>query len=165
MQEYKLEEYPGLNLYIALYKIREEQDPSLQFDFVCRAGICGSCAMMINGPWVLPDLAEDELASIRNLDIGFVFQLHHLLPQLSVLENVLVPTLLEKVPSIRKRDESRARELLARVGLSGRITYRPGRLSGGERQRAAVVRALINGPRLLLADEPTGSLDRAASGG
>lgn len=105
----------------------------------------------------LNDLNEAELAAFRNRSIGFVFQLHHLLPQCSALENVLVPTLVNKQAD-RPRD--RAVRLLERVGLSDRMAARPGELSGGERQRVAVVRALINEPRLLLADEPTGSLSR-----
>ncbi len=102
-------------------------------------------------------LPEPELARIRSSVLGFVFQLHHLLPQCSILENVLVPTLVAKGAA---EAEGRARTLLDRVGLSHRIEHRPGQLSGGECQRAAVVRALINRPKLLLADEPTGSLDR-----
>ena len=104
----------------------------------------------------LLELKGAELARFRNQRVGFVFQLHHLLPQCSVLENVLIPTLVNKKTAPAKE---RAMHLLARAGLSERMGYRPGRLSGGERQRAAVVRALINGPRLLLADEPTGSLN------
>ncbi|MBC8230904.1 ABC transporter ATP-binding protein [bacterium] len=104
-----------------------------------------------------------ELATIRNREIGFVFQLHHLLPQCTVLENVLVPTLVNGNRSSRENSETRARQLLERVGLDSRLSHRPGQLSGGERQRVAVVRALINNPKLLLADEPTGSLDRAAA--
>ena len=111
----------------------------------------------------LSELEETELSRIRNREIGFVFQRHHLLGQLSVLENVLVPTLVRKDLEDREPVEARARKLLSRVGLSDRLAFRPGRLSGGERQRVAVVRALINRPRLLLADEPTGSLDREAS--
>jgi len=115
----------------------------------------------------LSQLDDKELAMIRNRQIGFVFQLHHLLPQYTVLENVLVPTLASKggvEPRPYRNDaEARARRLLERVGLGARLLYRPGRLSGGERQRVAVVRALINQPKLLLADEPTGSLDRAAA--
>jgi lipoprotein-releasing system ATP-binding protein len=88
--------------------------------------------------------------------------LHHLLPQCTALENVLVPALAEG-QSVPAETEERARQLLSRVGLQDRLTYRPGQLSGGERQRVAVARALINRPKLLLADEPTGSLDRASS--
>ena len=102
-------------------------------------------------------MGEAELARVRSEMIGFVFQLHYLLPQCSVLENVLVPTLVGGAGDA----EARARKLLERVGLSHRLDYRPGKLSGGECQRAAVARALINRPKLLLADEPTGSLDRA----
>ena len=107
-------------------------------------------------PFALP---EPKLAWFRNRTIGFVFQDSHLLPQYTVLENVLVPSLAFKGPSM----ESRAAELLERVGLAHRMTHRPAELSGGERQRAAVARALLNRPRLLLCDEPTGSLDRAAA--
>jgi lipoprotein-releasing system ATP-binding protein len=103
-------------------------------------------------------LAERDLADFRNRHIGFVFQDHHLLPQCTVLENVLVPTLV--APSGPADAEKWARELLERVGLSGRLEHRPAELSGGERQRVAVARALVNRPVLLLADEPTGNLDR-----
>ena len=106
----------------------------------------------------LSQLSEDELAGIRSRQVGFIFQLHHLLPQCTVLENVLVPTLtLPPNPDSRER----AIELLKRVGLQQRLAHRPGQLSGGECQRVAVARALINKPQLLLADEPTGSLDHA----
>lgn len=111
----------------------------------------------------LSQLNDNELATIRNRQMGFVFQLHHLLPQYTALENVLVPTLASSSRSSRDEAEERARHLLEHVGLGARLSYRPGRLSGGERQRVAVVRALINRPKLLLADEPTGSLDRAAA--
>lgn len=108
-------------------------------------------------------LDEPELARIRNREIGFVFQLHHLLPQCTVLENVLVPTLVDKNLVSKKEVQERAVALLNRLGLKDWLLHRPGELSAGQRQRVAVVRALINGPKLLLADEPTGSLDKDAS--
>jgi len=111
----------------------------------------------------LAGLSANELAAIRNRDIGFVFQLHHLLPQCTILENVLIPTLANPSASNTTAAVQRAERLLDRVGLKSRLHYRPGQLSGGERQRTAVVRALINQPKLLLADEPTGSLDQAGA--
>ncbi len=125
------------------------------------------------GPGSLTVLDEVRLAAVRNRQIGFIFQAHFLLPQCTVFENVLVPTLAKTAPvpgadeagaaDQKEPAEARARRLLDRVGLAGRLTHRPSQLSGGERQRAAVVRALINRPRLLLADEPTGSLDQASA--
>jgi ABC-type lipoprotein export system ATPase subunit len=113
-------------------------------------------------------LDELQLAAVRNRQLGFVFQAHYLLPQCTVLENVLVPTLAEgsRAGESAKDPESveaRATRLLKRVGLGERLSHRPGQLSGGERQRVAVVRALINRPQLLLADEPTGALDHASA--
>jgi ABC-type lipoprotein export system ATPase subunit len=111
----------------------------------------------------LGTLDDRRLAAVRNRRIGFVFQAHYLLPQCTVLENVLVPTLA--LPKGKDRDgvSERAERLLKRVGLGERTGHRPGELSGGERQRVAVVRALINQPQLLLADEPTGSLDHTSA--
>jgi lipoprotein-releasing system ATP-binding protein len=104
-------------------------------------------------------LSEAEAAAYRNREVGFVFQDHHLLPQCSVLENVLVPTIV----AAPGPHEARARELLARVGLTDRLDHRPAQLSGGERQRVALARALVLQPRLLLADEPTGNLDAGSA--
>jgi lipoprotein-releasing system ATP-binding protein len=106
------------------------------------------------------DLDERALSRFRNEQIGFVFQDHCLLPQCSVLENVLIPTLVGKGD---EREVGRARDLIEQVGLLDRIEHRPAALSGGERQRAAIARALVRRPRLLLCDEPTGNLDRASA--
>ncbi|MFM8251492.1 MAG: ABC transporter ATP-binding protein [Planctomycetota bacterium] len=103
-------------------------------------------------------LADLQLAQFRNRTFGFVFQEHHLLPQLTVLENVLVPALASSTPT--REQQNRAQELLARVGLRERLHHRPAELSGGERQRVALARALLLKPPILLADEPTGNLDR-----
>jgi len=105
--------------------------------------------------------AEPDLARFRGRTIGFVFQDHYLLPQCSVLENVLLPAVA--AGPIDPETVARARELLARVGLSERLDHRPAELSGGERQRAALARAIVNRPALLLADEPTGNLDRSTA--
>jgi len=108
-------------------------------------------------------LNENQLAEIRSMNIGFVFQMHHLLQQLSLIENVLVPVILQKDKAMKKAAYNRALDLLNSVGLANDIHKRPGQLSGGESQRATVVRALINEPQLILADEPTGSLDKESA--
>ena len=107
------------------------------------------------------DMNESRLAETRNKDIGFVFQMHYLLPQLTLLENILLPLLPQKDKILQKNAHEQALQLIHRVGLSKQLHKFPSQLSGGECQRTAVVRALINKPRLLLADEPTGSLDAA----
>lgn len=110
------------------------------------------------------DLDERDQAAFRNKHVGFVFQDHSLLPQCSVLENVLTPTLAAAPrDGTAGDDERRAREILEQVGLRDRLDHRPGELSGGEKQRAAVARALILNPSLLLCDEPTGNLDRTSA--
>ncbi len=106
-------------------------------------------------------LSERRLADFRNQQIGFVFQDHHLLPQCTALENVLIPTLASG--SASPTDVQRARQLLEQVGLTDRAEHRPAELSGGERQRVAIARALVRAPQLVLADEPTGNLDRTTA--
>ena len=108
-------------------------------------------------------MGERQQAAFRNQQIGFVFQDHSLLPQCSVLENVLAPTFVADPPSEPQADATRARALLTQVGLVDRLEHRPAELSGGEKQRAALARALIRNPALLLCDEPTGNLDRATA--
>ncbi len=103
--------------------------------------------------------SSERLATLRSEKIGFIFQLHHLMPQCTVLENVLLPTLALTVKPSSADLQVRAESLLASVGLQDRLNWKPAQLSGGERQRVAVVRALINQPKVILADEPTGALD------
>jgi lipoprotein-releasing system ATP-binding protein len=118
----------------------------------------GSVRLSGQDPYALDERA---LAAFRSRQIGFVFQDHHLLPQCTVLENVLIPFLADGAATMA--DSERATQLLQRVGLADRLTHRPAELSGGERQRVAIARALVREPTLMLADEPTGNLDRTTA--
>jgi lipoprotein-releasing system ATP-binding protein len=103
------------------------------------------------------EMSEEELSRFRNREIGFVFQFHHLLPELNALENTMMPALIARYPQKKAADQ--AKEVLEKVGLEKRLSHRAGELSGGEQQRVAIARALIMKPKLILADEPTGNLD------
>ncbi len=169
---------PGIGTVSVLRGIRLKIDPGRAVVIVGPSGSGKSTLLNIIGGLDHPTtgqvmldgrdlaaLSDRELARIRNRDVGFIFQLHHLLPQCTVLENVLIPTLADKEGAAPRATRQRAELLLDRVGLKDRMRHRPGELSGGQRQRVAVARALINTPKLLLADEPTGSLDEATSDG
>jgi len=113
--------------------------------------------LLIDGQDIL-DLKNDNLSRFRNDKIGFVFQFHHLLPEFSAYENVIIPSMMYS--PLKKDKEDYARYILDQVGLSHRLDHKPRELSGGEQQRVAVARALINKPKIILADEPTGNLDK-----
>ena len=110
---------------------------------------------------LVSSLSDSELSNFRNKHIGFVFQFHHLLPEFTAIENVMMPSLISKVS--KKEAEKRAKELLDYLGLAARITHKPSQLSGGEQQRVAVARALMNKPLVIFADEPSGNLDTQTS--
>lgn len=168
--------YPGAQRLSILREASLSVDAGERVAIVGPSGSGKTTVLNILGTLDLPDsgsvtlegveltrLSAKDLARTRNQKIGFVFQQHHLLPQCSVWENVLLPCLAFARKSSTANDD-RALRLLKRVGLEGRLDHLPGQLSGGERQRVAVVRALIQHPSVLLADEPTGALDRQSAG-
>ncbi|MBI1783567.1 ABC transporter ATP-binding protein [Candidatus Sumerlaeota bacterium] len=168
-------EYPSPDGPIVILDgVNVDLDPAKSMSVMGRSGSGKSTLLQILGVLDQPSSGTVEFegsqphllnrkrqAIFRNTNIGFVFQDHHLLPQCSVLENVLIPSLVH--PGKKKDIEDRAKSLIDRVGLSRRIHHRPGELSGGERQRVAVARSMINRPKLLLCDEPTGNLDQKSS--
>ena len=119
-----------------------------------------SGSLEINGQQ-LSSLSKKQLARFRNEEIGFIFQFHHLLPEFTALENVCIPAYIKKTP--KSEAEEQALQLLSLLGLQDRVNHKPAALSGGEQQRVAVARALINRPAIVLADEPSGNLDRSNS--
>jgi lipoprotein-releasing system ATP-binding protein len=157
----RLEVLRGVNLHL---------EPGEMVAIVGASGVGKSTFLHILGTLDLPSsgtvrisgeeitrMAPARLAAFRNRQIGFVFQFHHLLPEFTALENVMMPALIQRVP--REESETLARDILRDVGLADRITHKPSELSGGEQQRVALARAMVMQPSLLLADEPTGNLD------
>ena len=155
-----------------LWDIDLSLDPGDMVAVVGASGVGKSTFLQILGTLDLPSsgsikfngeeltrMNPARLADFRNREIGFVFQFHHLLPEFTALENVMMPALIQRIPIDKARE--RARDILGRVGLTHRLTHRPSELSGGEQQRVALARAMVLEPSLLLADEPTGNLDRA----
>lgn len=159
----KLQVLKGISLHIDKGEIVSIVGPSgagkttlLQIMGTLDKGDTGS--VVINGTDVTK-MKDRELSRFRNLHIGFVFQFHQLLPEFTALENVMIPGMIARKP--KKANRARAEQLLNYLGMGGRMSHKPNELSGGEKQRVAVARALINSPDVILADEPSGSLDSA----
>ncbi len=163
-------EHDGIKLSV-LREVNLVLEPGDMVAVVGASGVGKSTFLQILGTLDLPTsgsikfdgeeitrFSPTRLAEFRNRKIGFVFQFHHLLPEFTAVENVMMPALIQRVP--RRTAEARARDILGRVGLAHRLTHRPSELSGGEQQRVALARAMVLEPALLLADEPTGNLDR-----
>ncbi len=161
----------GGNLLAVLSDVELHLEPGEMVAVLGASGVGKSTFLQILGTLDLPTrgsivfdgeelttMGPERLAHFRNRKIGFVFQFHHLLPEFTALENVMMPAIIQRLPRATAR--ARATEILDRVGLSRRLTHRPSELSGGEQQRVALARAMVLGPALLLADEPTGNLDR-----
>ena len=161
----------GGNLLSVLSDVELHLEPGEMVAVLGASGVGKSTFLQILGTLDLPTrgsivfdgeelttMGPERLAHFRNRKIGFVFQFHHLLPEFTALENVMMPAIIQRLPRATAR--ARATEILDRVGLSRRLTHRPSELSGGEQQRVALARAMVLGPALLLADEPTGNLDR-----
>lgn len=161
MGESKVQALRGINLSIMRGEIVSIMGPSGSGKSTCM-NMIGCLDRPTEGQVIIngrntATMNENELSSFRNKTVGFVFQQYFLLPNLNILENVMLPLRYQKIPIEERRE--RAEEALVRIGLSDRLTHKPNELSGGQRQRAAIARATIAKPALILADEPTGALD------
>lgn len=161
MGESKVQALRGINLSIMRGEIVSIMGPSGSGKSTCM-NMIGCLDRPTEGQVIIngrntATMNENELSSFRNKTVGFVFQQYFLLPNLNILENVMLPLRYQKIPVEERRE--RAEEALVRIGLSDRLTHKPNELSGGQRQRAAIARATIAKPALILADEPTGALD------
>jgi len=164
----------GDNLFTALYNVSFTIPTGSSVAIIGKSGAGKSTLLHIAGTLEKPDkgsiifeendlnkLSNNKLSEFRNRSLGFIFQFHHLLPEFTALENVCIPAYIKNVE--KTAAETRAKELLSYLGLSHRLNHKPKELSGGEQQRVAFARALINHPKLILADEPTGNLDEKSA--
>lgn len=160
-----LEVLKGTNLSIQTSEIvsitgKSGSGKSTLLNILGTLDVADSGSVVIDGQ-AIHELSDNQLAQFRNETIGFVFQFHHLLPEFTALENVCIPAFIKKEPKSKVLDK--AKELLDYLGLSERLSHKPSQLSGGEQQRVAVARALINSPKIIFADEPSGNLDYGSS--